>query len=321
MADNQISGEYATVGYAFEAVGEYNNPATSHAESTETYVAFGRKAQCSISRSNNKERVYSVGNRNAQATVTKQFTGTATVNGILTNVYWLLGVLGANVDAGTTGSYTHTYTETNVQPTITIKRTMDFGDTKGTETMVGGVISNTTIRAAVGEGVTFNLEIPYRYEADPDESTTITEIFDTEEVFIFSGASIEAPTGTELAGIESFELVIDNGVDLETGLGSRYAEAVTSKQREYNISYTAQIKDYTELKRFLATDEVATLTMNFENGAGDTVVITFTNFHVNEDTLPTNPTEIVKEDCSGWAHACTSAIYTNTVETAPKQAS
>jgi hypothetical protein len=319
MVDTMISGANVTASYGYEAADQYNEAPSSHAESTGTYVAFGRAVEVSVSRTNNKERAYSVGQRNAEETVTKQFGGSLSVNGTLSNAYWLLGLLGSVVDGGTTGAYTHTYSEEDVQPTITIKRTMDFGDTQGTETMIGGIINTGSISAAVNDSVKFSLEIPYRYEADPDEATTISEVVDTHGVFVFSGATIESPTSTELAGIESFELSINNTVDLEYGLGSRYAEAVTSKNREYNINYTMKIKDYTELKKFIATSEVATLTMRFENQSGDTLVLTFAEFHLNEDNLPTSPTEIVKEECSGWAHSCTSAVYTNSTETSPQQ--
>jgi hypothetical protein len=239
----------------------------------------------------------------------------------LSNAYWLLGVLGAVADGGTAGAYTHTYTEENLQPTMTLKRVMDFGDTSGTETFIGGVISSCTITSAVNEPVRFSLEIPYRYEADPDEVTEIDYVVDSEDLFTFAGASIEAPTGTELLGIENFEIAFNNNTEMSYGLSSRYAEAVVSKNREYNVSYTAKIKDYTQLKAFLSTDEVATLKMSFTNNQGETLELTFAEFHMNEDTLPANPTEIIKEDCSGWVHSCTSAVYTNTVETAPKQAS
>lgn len=321
MTDTQIAGVDTSISYAYEAPEQYNELPSAHEESDETYVAFGRRVDVTVSRSQNKQRVYEVGNRNAVSSVNTQYSGNVSVNGILSNAYWLLGVLGKNTDAGTLGAYTHTYTEEDVQPTITIKRTMNFGSTQGTETMVGGVINNGTIRAAVNEPVTFSLEIPYRYEVDPDESTTPEIVIDTNEVFIFSGATIETPSGTTLSGIDNFEINFNNTVDLEFGAGTRYAEAVTSKNREYNIRYTASIKDYSNLKRFLAGSEVATLEMSFENSVGDTLVLSFEEFHVNEDNLPTNPTEVVKEDCTGWAHKLTSAVYTNATEHAPKQAS
>lgn len=321
MTDTQIAGTSAGLSYAFEAEGEFNNPADEHTASTESYVAFGRNVDVSISRNQNKERVYSVGSRNAQSTVTKQYSGTASVNGILSNAYWLLGVLGAVEDGGTVGAYTHTYTEEDCQPTITLKRVMDFGTTAGTETLIGGVITNCSITSAVNEPVRFSLEIPYRYEEDPDEATEITYVTDSEEIFTFAGATIEAPSGTELGSIQNFEIAFNNNSEMSYGLGSRYAEAVVSTNREYNISYTMAITDYTQLKAFLSSSEVATSIMNFENCAGDTLVLTFVGFHMNEDNLPTNPTEIIKEDCSGWGHSCTSAVYTNTTETAPKQQS
>jgi hypothetical protein len=294
-------------------------PVASHTASTEAYTAFGRNVDISVARNQNKERVYSVGARNAEATVTKQFSGTVTVGGILSNAYWLLGVLGTNTNGGTTGAYTHTYTEADRQPTMTIKRQIDFGTTHGIEAFIGGVINSCTITSAVNEPVRFSLEIPYRHEPAVDESTAISYVVDSEEIFTFAGASIEAPSGSELAGVSNFEIVFNNNAEMSYGLSSRYAEAVVSKNREYNVSYTLQIKDYVQLKAFIATSEVATLKMSFVNTAGDTLVLTFAKFHMNEDNLPTSPTEIIKEDCSGWAHSLTSAVYTNTTQLAPAE--
>jgi hypothetical protein len=317
--DNFIAGTEAGVSYAFEGAEEFLKAPEEHAESEETYVAFGRNVDISISRNQNKERAYSVGDRNAEATVTKNFSGSATINGTMSNAYWLLGVLGKVTDGGSVGAYTHTYTEENRQPTITIKRVMSFGDTEGTETLIGGVINSCTITSAVNEAVRFSLEVPYRYEADPDETTEIAYVVDSEDIFTFAGAKIEAPSGEELVGIENFEIAFNNNAEMSYGLSSRYAEAVVSKNREYNVSYTAKIKDYIQLKAFLSTSEIATLRMEFVNGSGDNLELNFAEFHMNEDTLPTNPTEIIKEDCSGWAHSCTSAVYTNSTETAPAE--
>jgi hypothetical protein len=320
MSDTYISGSSISGGYAFEDPKAFNQIVTNHLPSDEDYLAFGRGVNISVARNHNKSREYSLGNRNAEASVNQAFVGSVTVDGILSSPYWFLGILGSVADGTSGEKFTHTYTEANRQPTLTIKRNANFGNTEGTEILVGGVINTASLTLSLNEPVRFNLAIDYRYEEDPDEETALVNYIDTEEIFTFAGASIEMPNGSELIGIENMEITINNSSKLEGGLSSRYAEAVSSGNREYNFSYTAKIKDYSMLKRFLAGDEIATLRVNLENQAGDTLVLNFTEVHINEDNLPTNPNETVKEEASGWAHNCTNAVYTNTQENAPIEA-
>ncbi|MFW6130753.1 MAG: hypothetical protein ACOC56_06155 [Atribacterota bacterium] len=118
MAQKYISGGETVCLYAFEDPNAWTNSVGDHTESDETYVPFGQGVDISIERNNNAERVYGVGSRNATASVNKQYAGTATINGTLSNAYWLLGVLGANTDGGSEGEYTHTYTESDSLPSF-----------------------------------------------------------------------------------------------------------------------------------------------------------------------------------------------------------
>ena len=121
MAQNTISGAETTASMAFEDPDNWGNSPETHTASDETYVPFGQGIDISVARSNEAERIYGIGNRNATATINKNYTGTLTVNGSMTNVWWLLGVLGANTDGGSVGAYTHTYTETNILPSSKYK--------------------------------------------------------------------------------------------------------------------------------------------------------------------------------------------------------
>ena len=48
--------------------------------------------------------------------------------------------------------------------------------------------------------------------------------------------------------------------------------------------------------------------------------INLTGVHLNEETLPQNVGEVVKEEVTGWARGCTNIIYTNDVQVAPTEA-
>jgi len=309
----------------------WTKAAASHTKSDETYMPFGQGVEVTITRSNNAERIYGVGARNATATVNKNYGGAFTINGALSNAYWLLGVLGANSDSGTEGAYTHTYTEADILPSFTTTTSFELGTTDFASDLIGCVINTCTISAAVNEALKFSLEGPYRYENLG--TTKLANLADVEPIFTFAHGSIEMPDGTTIAAVQSFELTINNNAEMLYGIGSRFGTGVVAKNREYNFTCTAAFNDYTDLLTYFmngtnsatAPDagsgtEIADMELTFTNDDGDILDINLTGVHLNEETLPQNVNEVVKEDVTGWARACTNVIYTNDVQTAPAAA-
>lgn len=328
MAQTYIGGGGSVCLYSFEDMDGWAVVPASHTKSDETQVPFGQGVEVNVSRSNNAERVYGVGARNATANINKQYGGALTINGILSNAYWLLGVLGANVDGGTSGAYTHTYTEADILPSFSTTTSFELGTTDFASDLIGCIINSCTISAAVNEAVKFSLDCIYRYE---NLGTTKTaDIVDVEPVFTFAHGSIEMPDATTIAAVQSFELTINNNAEAVYGVGSRFMTGVVAKNREYNFTMTAAFNDYTDLLTYFMNGtntataphagsgtEIATLELTFTNDAGDILDINLTGVHLNEETLPQNVNEVVKEDVTGWARACTNIIYTNDIETAP----
>lgn len=331
MPQNFASGGFSTALYAFEDMDGWAVAASSHTESNQTYMPFGQGVEVTITRNNNAERIWGVGSRNATANINKQYAGGFSINGSLSNAYWLLGVLGANADAGSTGAYTHTYTEANILPSFTTKTSFELGTTDFTSALIGCVINTCTITAAVNEAVKFALEGTYRYENL--NTTFVNNNADVEPIFTFAHGSIELPDGTDLAAIQSFELTITNNAEPVYAVGSRFMTYVVGKNREYNFSLTAAFNSHTALLTYLMNGtnsatapsagsgtEIATLELTFTNDDGDILDINLTGVHLNEHTLPQNVNEVIKEDVTGWARACTNIIYTNDVQTAPAAA-
>lgn len=299
-----------------------------HLASDETYVAFGQGVDSSVLRSHDKRKVYGVGDRNPSAIIPLGYKGTLTVNMNMTNGYWLLGLLGTNADGGA-GPYTHTYTETDVLPSFSVTREAEFGTTTGYETFLGCVINTMTLTAAVNEPVRITLECPYRFDKLTESANPA--VADNFQNFTFAGGVIDI-NGQIAAAVQNLELTIMNTVELVYGTGSRFAQGVVAKQREYNFRLTTAIKDYALLKKFydgatgLAPDEtssgeMATMILTFTNPDGDTIVFNFANVHFNENTLPQSPTEVVKDDMAGFTRTLTNVVYTNSEEFAPAQAS
>ena len=331
MAQNYISGAESVGLFAFEDQDGWNLAAASHTASDQTYMPFGHGVDITVTRSNNAERVYGIGARNASATINKQYSGKFSVNGSLSNAYWLLGVLGANADAGTSGAYTHTYTETNSVPSFSLKSSFELGTTDFLATLIGCKVETCTISASVDEAVKFALEGSYRYESLG--TTKISDNPEIEPVFTFAHGSIEMPDGTTLAAVQNIELKINNSPELIYGIGSRFPSSNVAKNREYNINMTIAFKDHTTMLTYFmngtssATNptagsgtEIATIELTFTNDEGDILDINLTGVKIDEDTLNQNVGELVKEDVTGWARACTNIIYTNDVQVAPAEA-
>jgi len=317
--------------YAFEDMDGWGLAAASHTASDETNVPFGQGVEVTITRNNNAERIWGVGARNATTTVNKQYGGTLTISGILSNPYWLLGVLGVNNDDGVAGAYTHTYTEADILPSFTVDLGIELGTNDFNSYVIGCVINTCTISAAVNEPVRFSLECFFRYENIG--TTKNVDIADVEPVFTFAHALIEMPDAADIAALQNFELVINNNAEPVYGVGARFMTAVVAKNREYNFTCTAAFKDHTALLTYFmngtasasAPDagsgtEIATLELTFTNDDEDELDINLTGVHLNEETLPQNVNEVVKEDVTGWARACTNIVYTNDIQTAPAAA-
>lgn len=331
MTNNYVSGANSIAIYAYENPTKWDGVATAHTASDEAYVPFGQGVDVSVARNNNAERIVGVGARNATASINKQYSGTATINGALTNAYWLLGVLGANTDGGVAGAYTHTYTEADRLPSFTTNTGFELGDDDVSNILLGCRANSLTVTAAVNEAVRFSIEAPYRYETVG--TSLASNVADVEPVFTFAHGAIELPDGTVIAAVQSFELTINNNLESIYGVGSRFMVDQVAKNREYNFNMTAAFKDHTALfTRFLngtnsatapeaGTTEIATLKLTFTNDDGDILEFNMGNITLNEDTLPQNVNEVVKENVTGWARSCTNTVYTNDIQTAPAEAS
>ena len=329
MAQNYVGGGSSIALYAFEDMDGWAVVPASHTASDETRVPFGQGIEVNMSRTNNAERVFGVGARNATATVNKQYGGTMTISGVLSNAYWLLGVLGTNVDGGSVGAYTHTYSEADILPSFTTDLGFELGTTDFESSVIGCVINTCTISAAVNEALKFSLECFFRYENLG--TTKSADIPCVEPVFTFAHGSIEMPDGTTIAAIQNFELTIVNNAEPVYGVGSRFMTKVVAKNREYNFSCTAAFNDYTDLLTYFmdgtnsasapatGSNAETTLELTFTNDAGDILDINLTGVVLTEETLPQSPNEVVKEDVTGWARGC-GIVYTNEIEIAPAAA-
>lgn len=323
------SGGQASVQIAYEDPDVWGQDADSMTASNETYFAVGQGVEVSLTKSNNKVRNFGVGQRNATSTSILGFTGTLGLSGAVTNFYWLLGVLGTNADGGSgPSSYTHTYTEADSLPSFSAKLPIVF-NTEKYELIQGGITNQLTLTAAVNEVLKFNLDCPFRYSSIVTGATTVAT--DTQAVYTFAGGTIEIPSGTTIAAVQNFELTVKNNAEMVTEVGSRFAAGYVAKQREYDFKFTAAVTDFslvglnyagttTATAPGTGNGSIGTMKLTFTNADGHTAVFTMPNCHFNEDVLPRNVNDTVKEDITGWVESITSVVYTNATATAPAEA-
>ena len=328
--NNYRSGGQASAQIAYEDPDVWGEAAGSMTVSDETFFAVGQGVEVNLTKNNNKVRNFGVGQRNATSTSILGFTGTLTLTGAVTSFYWLLGALGTNNDAGSgPSSYTHTYTEADSLPSFSAKLPIVF-NTEKYELIQGAITNQLTLTAAINEVLKFNLECPYRYSSIVTGATSVAT--DTQAVYTFAGGTIEIPDGTTIAAVQNFELTVKNNAELVPEVGSRFAAGYAAKQREYDFKFTAAVTNFNLVGLMYAgttgatapaaisDGSIGTMTLTFVNSDGHEAVFTLPECHFNEDVLPRNINDIVKEDITGWCESMTNVVYTNATETAPIEA-
>ena len=131
--------------------------------------------------------------------------------------------------------------------------------------------------------------------------------------------------GGEIGKVQSIEWTYNSNSEGIWGVGSRFKAAEVGKTREYNLRLTIAFKDVTELlTKFLGASEApiagtpapqANIVLTFDTGGtgadSNKIVITLANVYFDEETLPKDVNEIIKEDVGGWALSGTSIMWTN----------
>jgi len=324
MAQNVTSGSMAYVNYGFET--------TEGTVASSFPKCFGHGTKVSISRKNTMDRVFSLGYRNAQANVAKKYEGSASIEFVLTaNSSWFRAVLGAIPTDGGATPYTHTFEESNSVAAFSIANAIEMGTNDYVSALIGCKVQSCNITAAVDEIANVKLEALYRTESMATTGIGSVEP-PTEDPLAFQHGTLSV-AGTTVGYVQSFDLTINNNIEMVWGLGSRYATAAPPKTRTYDIKMTVAFSDVTLLlEKFygkaapVAATELAVLNpagvalvLTFDNGGTTTasrkVVFTFANFFLNEHTLPLDVNEVIKEDVSGWALSCTSIVVSNNTAT------
>jgi len=211
-----------------------------------------------------------------------------------------------------TGSGPYTYTGANLPPSLTIHYPIDNPGGSSTDRdgiLLGSVIDSCTIRCAVGEPVSCTLNVMSAYNMY-DTNIISNAAMISDDVFDFTGGSIELPDGSTISNIiDSIEITIKNNWEILYGIGSRLGQNAKPKEREYTIKFTLKYldNDMWEKLQGAATPtatggptENATIALKFEKGTQSADFV-FTTFVFDDGTLNMELNQVLTEDLSGTA--------------------
>ncbi len=273
--------------------------------------AFGHGVKVTnLTRRNNIEKVFACGTRNAQKFAVKKFDGALSMDFVLSNPYFFTGVVGTGTDSGTASPWTHTYSEADTIPSITVENSLQLAAVRES-TMKGGVIATCTITSAINELVRVRLDIPYANEEFA--TSTSAPITASYELYTFAQGTFELPdtAGSALAQVQNIELTIANNPLLVFGQGSRFAQEQAAQSREYTGSVTMALQASADLlEKFYGAAtgpaaipaEQADMKLLFTNGLTGTntrsISLVYTGVQLDEDSMPQDPTAVIMEDVS-----------------------
>ena len=315
MANSEsIGGVHSYVLYGAETV--YNTPVAVN-----THIGLLNSFKSNIANNLAENRGF-VGTTSGGRDVVKFTAGKLDLSGSfdfkITNWAFMEYVLGT-----VAGSDPYTYTGANIPPSITIAHNIDNPGSSATdleETHSGTVIESVSIKSAVGEVTSCSVEFKSAL-AVVDTTLSSQVALDDEDVYNFSGGSIELPSGTDLPNIiDSIDVSIKNNQEILFGVGSRLGVNALPKERNYNIKVSLKYLDNDLITAALGATtptsdgtptEYATLVLNFVSGTRS-MTMTFSGVPITDFAMTADLNEVIGEDISLTAKTL-SAVEDNTV--------
>jgi len=283
---------------------------------------FGTKIT-SLERANNVQRIFGLGSRGQQVNLETIFSGSVSVEYVLTNPYSFMAALGKTVTTGGP-TYTHTFTEQDILPSYAIKNNIELGGTDAQSVLLGAVLTNKTITLSVGDPVSVSDDFVYATELFSTISF-VSQITETLNIYSFAHGTFALPDGTVVANVQNAEVGISENADIIYGLGARTGSTHVDKQREYTVRASVYMTDPAKFWRYVyaggagtpATGtapttmvEIPSLTLTLNNGS-ETITLSFTNVMMDTHSMPQDVSAPIIEDATLFPRGLT-VVATNT---------
>lgn len=266
---------------------------------TKNKIFFGDQTITGLTLSKNLELLRAFGDRGLYKTVPKQFIGSMTIEGTLTNAWFLRLLMGTVTTTGAIAPYTHTFTESEILASMGIDIGLKLLNEERAFHIVGAVINTFSITARVNELAKCRLEILFKDITD-DASMPTAQV-ETFEPYAFNHGSLEIPTGTSVADVQTFDLTINNNQYSQYALGNQKVQRFIKQAFDVTATLSLLMKDRTYYNKLLGETVDASLKLKFlrgTEGASSEASIHFngTNVGWNEESLPINLNEPIIEE-------------------------
>lgn len=197
--------------------------------------------------SHNATRLFEPNNRQAQQIIEQEFAGSWASSFVLTNPWWLGGVLTEATTSGSEAPYTHTYDGETPQTLHIVNGT----ETTGVEREVfGAYIVSASISVDVMGNVEVSLDGVYADEEKDPSGTIESQPTIAEKALHFGDAQLQVD-GDTLSLVQSIDLSIENNTDSIFEIGSRHAVDFSPKALEVTLSFTDIVNEsHDHLDRF-----------------------------------------------------------------------
>lgn len=249
-----------------------------------------------------------------------KFESTISVEILPSNFRFLKLVLGTESGAGTAASL-YNYPQAtgatdadkknyNKLPSVSIATNFQFGGSGDSADKVwyylGMICSSMTISGAVGEPIKVTLEFQGG-NLSADTTLETQQALDTADIYYFTGADVEYPTGTSIPNIiDTFEVTITNTFNTLYGLGSVAAKCGVVQRREIALSIGVKAEGTEYLDDFMGNatalqstgTTIASITIDLAGGTNHVTKLIMTNCELNEDSRAETYPEVVNEELS-----------------------
>jgi len=267
-----------------------------------TLVPFGVSQRVtSKTPRNNVERIFDLGSRAAVKTRALRFEGALSVEALLANEEIFEALLGSKSGAGTSGD-PYVFSKSNAVKTIAVTGGFDTTSDVSND-LVGGIITRVRMATRINEFARITVDVFYasEYVADAVE----TGVLESNAPFTFVEGSVEFPSGTVVAKVQSAEISIGTNNEAIFALNSREAVDKFARQLDVEMRITA-VAESTDLLKYAMggdtskrkpQDTIAENTLKFIfSDSEKTMTITVTGAVINEISYAIAPNELILYD-------------------------
>lgn len=316
------TGANTYVNYGYEST--FKTPVTAN-------KCFGHNVSIStLDKQNLLERLYDLSSQDAYHLLEGVYEGALAVEFDITNPWFLKGLLGSLSSAPSGSTNNHTFTPSNTPPSLTIEHGIDLA-TDAVMKYLGCVMTDARFTFEKGN-TPARCSCNFLYANESKATSGIgSQVNDSEVPYHFSYASLEVPSGAEIATTERVEINVRRNVEMIYGLHSRNAIDYVHKAREYEVTTVNLFKDAsTYLEKLYGSasgptypaSDIATVVAKLNNGVVNTAgtrnfTFSFANAKVDRHSLPIKVNEKLMETVTIIPRTLTSIVCQNATASMP----